>query len=129
MSCDRVSGKSQDVEVTVARIKRTGDIITALIRWGVILVGVILGAFRVDNIVDLQPNPIGQLQAFVTFVGMLVILPIAVGALVWAWWERRLRQEKTEWFQQRIAQLEKQLDPNRTSSGLAPTGETAPEDL
>lgn len=43
--------------------------------------------------------------------------------------ERRLRYEKTEYLQGRIKALELQLDPDRSSSDLSPTGETNPEDI
>jgi len=39
-----------------------------------------------------------------------------------------LRKRKTEYFQNRIKLLEEEIDPNRSSSGLTPKGETKPED-
>lgn len=48
--------------------------------------------------------------------------------LVWAAGERWLRHWKTEALQKHIKELELQLDPLRTSSGLTPTGETNPKD-
>lgn len=50
------------------------------------------------------------------------------GAFIYAYAERRLRCRKTEYFQGRITELEKRLDPNRSTSGLLPTGDTHPED-
>lgn len=51
--------------------------------------------------------------------GFMVLLAFA---------ERRLRYRKTEYFQERIKELERQIDPKRSSSGLAPTGETNMKD-
>lgn len=42
--------------------------------------------------------------------------------------ERKLRRDKTEYLQDRIQKLEKQLDPKRTSSRLTPRGTTNPQD-
>ncbi len=53
---------------------------------------------------------------------------IAALALIWALSERKLRHRKTKYLSKRIEELEKTRDPNRTSSGLPPTGETHPED-
>jgi len=47
---------------------------------------------------------------------------------IWAILENKLRKRKTESFQGRIKELEERLDPNRTTSGLLPSGETHPED-
>jgi len=42
--------------------------------------------------------------------------------------ERRLRHKKTERLASHAIELEKMLDPKRTSSGLTPKGTTRPED-
>ncbi len=42
--------------------------------------------------------------------------------------ERHLKKYKTVAMTRHIADLERRLDPNRTSSGLAATGETNPDD-
>jgi hypothetical protein len=47
---------------------------------------------------------------------------------IWAILERYLRIRKTESLQGYIKKLEKKLDPDRTTSGLLPTGETNPKD-
>ena len=44
----------------------------------------------------------------------------------WGVLERRLRRDKTERLQARIVELEKIIDPERSTSGLLPTGETNP---
>ena len=52
---------------------------------------------------------------------------IALMALFYARRERLLRLQKTDYFTSRISNLESQIDPNRTTSGLLNTGETNPE--
>ncbi|MCB1985558.1 MAG: hypothetical protein H6936_09120 [Burkholderiales bacterium] len=47
---------------------------------------------------------------------------------IWAILERKLRKKKTNSLQGRIKELEKIIDPNRTSSGLMTTGDTTPND-
>lgn len=47
---------------------------------------------------------------------------------VWATLERQLRLKKVASMQNHIVELEKRLDPNRTSSMLTHKGETNPED-
>ena len=46
----------------------------------------------------------------------------------WALFEAKLRRSKTRALQGHIQKLETLIDPNRTSSGLLPTGETNPKD-
>ena len=53
---------------------------------------------------------------------------VALVSLVWALYERRFRLRKTESMSDYIKELEKRLDPKRTSSNLLPTGETNPKD-
>ena len=42
--------------------------------------------------------------------------------------ERKLRRDKTEYLQERIQKLEKQVDPNRSTSRLTKRGTTNPMD-
>lgn len=52
-------------------------------------------------------------------------------ALVMCWYarrERKLRKDTVERLQNRITELEKGKDPNRTSSGITPRGDTQPGD-
>lgn len=48
--------------------------------------------------------------------------------VLWAAIERALRKRKTKQLTKRIRYLESQLDSQRTSSGLLPTGDTNPSD-
>jgi hypothetical protein len=53
---------------------------------------------------------------------------LAGAATAWALVERKLRQRKTEYFQDRIRRLETQVDPRRSTSGLTREGKTNPND-
>ena len=58
------------------------------------------------------------------------VLPwiVTVFAVIWAVNEQRLRRQKTITMARRIKSLETRLDPNVSSSGLTPDGETPPEE-
>lgn len=49
-------------------------------------------------------------------------------SVVWALGERSLRHRKVRYLQDRIVSLERELDPDRSSSGLTTSGRTNPED-
>lgn len=53
---------------------------------------------------------------------------LACVLLTWALSERKLRQRKTSGMEGHIRDLETGHDPERTSSGLLPTGKTNPKD-
>ena len=52
----------------------------------------------------------------------------AVLVSLWAVGERRLRYRKTESMEAHIRELERHIDPGRTSSGLLRTGQSNPGD-
>lgn len=57
-----------------------------------------------------------------------VSIGLTGAAAAWAVVERSLRHRKVEHLQGRVKELEKQLDPGRTSSRLTTKGKTNPED-
>jgi hypothetical protein len=57
-------------------------------------------------------------------IGITVLL----GSCGWAFVERRLRQSQVRRLSARNTELEQRLDPERSSSNLAPTGKTHPRD-
>jgi hypothetical protein len=57
-----------------------------------------------------------------------VCYTVTGGAVGWGYLERRLRKAKTETFQGRVRDLEKLIDPKRSSSNLTPQGDTNPMD-
>lgn len=48
--------------------------------------------------------------------------------VIWAVGERKLRQRAIERLERRPRELERMIDPQRSTSGLTKTGETHPED-
>ena len=59
------------------------------------------------------------------FTASITLAGVACG---WAALERYLRLRKVAYMQGRIQDLEKAIDPNRSSSRLTPKGTTNPED-
>jgi membrane protein YqaA with SNARE-associated domain len=55
-------------------------------------------------------------------------IALAGAACAWAVAERLLRHRKVEQMQGRLKELEKKIDPGRSSSGLTTKGQTAPKD-
>lgn len=53
---------------------------------------------------------------------------VGVAGVVYGRRERRLRRDAVERLHGRIAELEAQIDPGRSSSRLTPRGDTRPED-
>ena len=56
--------------------------------------------------------------------GNLMPWGLAGGASIWAYGERKFRQVKTQRWSQHNMEMEKRLDPNRTSSCLTSSGQT-----
>jgi hypothetical protein len=54
--------------------------------------------------------------------------PVAIASAVIAHRQARLRKEVIAHHDQHVKRLEQALDPDRSSSGLQPTGETPPDD-
>ena len=74
-----------------------------------------------DTVVSLAISLLADLKFAVT-------IALAGAVAVWAIVERMLRYRKTEYLQNRIRKLERELDPSRSSSGLTPIGTTNPRD-
>jgi hypothetical protein len=53
---------------------------------------------------------------------------VGVGGIFYGWRQRKFRKDDIEKRSERIAQLERMLDPGRSSSGLDRRGGTNPED-
>ncbi|MCX7359020.1 MAG: hypothetical protein NT015_12875 [Alphaproteobacteria bacterium] len=108
--------------------ERTAQVLSTLIRWGVVL------GIAYCLMVSVQAMA-GTQTSFSVVVQMLAsisadryvayIVAILFGA--YGYNERRLRREKTEQLSAHIKELERRLDPNRTSSSLTPKG-TTPKD-
>ena len=62
--------------------------------------------------------------------GLTISVSIGFGitCLTYGMWERRLRHRTLARYENRNAELERRLDPSRTSSGLTAEGRTHPRD-
>jgi hypothetical protein len=61
-------------------------------------------------------------------IRFVVAFSVAGAASVWAAAERWLRHRKVEHLQGRVKELELQIDPGRSTSGLTTKGRTNPRD-
>ena len=71
------------------------------------------------------------LQLGLSLIGDLkftLAIALTGSAVAWGAVERHLRHKKTEYLQNRVKELEAQIDPNRSSSGLTTKGKTNPRD-
>jgi len=59
---------------------------------------------------------------------IVILAIIAIGAVIWAYLERRAKNKKVIKLSKRIVKLEKMIDPNRSSSYLNKDGSTRKED-
>jgi len=59
---------------------------------------------------------------------IVILVIIAIGAVIWAYLERRAKNKKVIKLSKRIVKLEKMIDPNRSSSYLNKDGSTRKED-
>lgn len=56
------------------------------------------------------------------------LMTVAVALFLYAMGERKFREHKIRYMTKRIKDLETDMDPERSSSGLPSTGNTRPED-
>lgn len=110
-------------------IARSFDLLRDLIKFGAYL-GCAYYAYEAIAVLAGRKTDASLLFGFFTSTehdhGLLWL--VVFFAVVYGLAERRLRMRKTEYFQARIRELETRIDPNRSGSGLLPTGETHPED-
>ena len=108
-----------------------GKIIDLLIRL-VTLAGLILVSKGLNRN-DLQKGGDSILNSLLDYIPEWhldqIFLYLLMALLIfWALMERRLRKKKIRSMSIYIKELEKRLDPDRTSSDLTDTGDTNPED-
>ena len=72
---------------------------------------------------DATLNFLGDLNVSVTLAWT-----VAVSAIAYGWWQRKLRRDNIQRLEGGKAELEAVIDPRRTSSRLTPRGDTRPED-
>jgi hypothetical protein len=112
-------------------IDRCFDLGMALIKWGGRVAIAYVAYLCVDTLAGkstLASFLVSILAPKENNILLWICIPVALGAIAWGSIERYLRQQKTKYLTERNAMLEKRIDPNRTSSGLMPTGDTNPED-
>lgn len=62
------------------------------------------------------------------WVSCTVAILFGIAGVVYGWYQRKLRRDTVERLQKRNQELEKRIDPERSSSKLTPRGETRPGD-
>lgn len=106
-----------------------GGIFNRLIRWGGVTACFYFLYLMVDSLAGKTTAADIALKAITDVTldrGVLYLL--TGGTTVWAIRERRLRKRNTRHIAAYTKELEKRIDPNRTSSNLTETGDTHPED-
>ena len=106
-----------------------GGIFNGLIRWIGIIVCFYFLYLMVDSLAGKTTATDIALKAITDLKldrGILYLL--TGGTTLWAIRERRLRKRNTKHRAAYTKELEKHIDPNRTSSNLTETGDTHPED-
>ncbi len=96
-----------------------------------------LSAIAISGFVYLSVDSLSGRYTFAD-IGMAVLADIkiseivayifGIGGIAYGRRYKRLKADNVERTAERIAELEKQLDPNRSSSRLTPRGETRPGD-
>lgn len=106
-----------------------GGIFNGLIRWGGIIICFYFLYLMVDSLAGKTTATDIALKAITDLkFDRVVLYLLAGGTTVWAIRERKLRKKNTRHIAAYTKELEKHIDPNRTSSNLTETGDTHPED-
>lgn len=101
------------------------------VRTAVRVIGVVAAVWLLRGALDTLAGETTRLAfelSVLADVKFAVSVALAGSAAVWAIAERMLRHRKVESLQDRIKELERRLDPGRTSSQLTPKGKTNPYD-
>jgi len=101
------------------------------LRTGIRTAGWVLAIWALGYVIQpLAGRETGVSLAISLLADLKFVLTITLAgiAAAWAVVERSLRYRKTEYLQKRIRDLEMELDPARSSSGLTPEGKTNPRD-
>lgn len=122
-------GKAAKERLERERIEQLYATVRLCIKWlGIVVVAwqirCAIGALAGQN-TSVMVNAVLSLLGNIQFTAAI---SLAGAATVWAICERALRHRKVEKMQGRIRELETQIDPKRTSSGLLTTGKTNPSD-
>ncbi len=122
-----------NASIELRRIETRGIVLAQIVRWvGLIGVTFAFSYFGVFKPVEVLA---GQATFATIDLGMLVRFGMGGaatvfggGGLAYGWRQRKLRRDTVQEMGKRIAELEKLVDPNRSSSGLTLRGDTHPRD-
>ncbi len=124
---ERVPPSEAEVAYSREKWKFWSRTIESICKWGVLL---ILGLCTREPLQHVAQAAVVGASALSLLLAALAgaFGVLSIVCIIWALRERRLRQDKTEYLTNRIKALELHIDPERTSSNLAKTGKTHPED-
>ena|ERR1700690_4403023 len=109
------------------------EIVIALVRYSAIVVCVYFVSSAVGTAVVTLAGKTTNANVLVNFLGNLTISNAVAtlfggGGIAYGIVERRQRQKMIQRQHGRIKKIEKQIDPNRSSSNITETGDTNPSD-
>ena len=114
-----------ETALKVTRVDQRYKTLRTLIRAAVVC----FGLYEFQNIIgEISGKTTDLAIAIFADFRLSVAFTLAGCAAVWAIAERILRYRKTEYLAGRVRDLELQIDKNRSTSGLTPTGRTHPAD-
>ncbi len=100
---------------------------TLLISWGFLSLIFYFAYLMIDSLAGQETQANIGISMFFDWRSLGILL--GAGGIAYGWRERRLRQSTVQRLQPRIQELERLLDPGRTTSLLTEKGETNPEDV
>jgi hypothetical protein len=121
---------NDEPNIAIRRIDQQFITLRTAIRWGAGLVLAYLALEAIKSLAGVQTSVV--VRAALSVVGSVhVVLPygLAAGCAIWGASERKLRHRNTRYLQDRVIHLERDRDPNRTTSGLTRSGQTNPRDI
>jgi len=109
------------------------DVIGSVVNRAIPWVGVVFIAYNVNSAVRFLAGRTTFADVGIKFladfrISEAVAYVFGGGGLLYGLRNRKLRKDNVERMTRRIAQLEAQIDPRRSSSRLTSRGETRPED-
>lgn len=117
------------VRERVLRIESLTSVLNNAIRWG----GAVLISYFAYRTVGVLAG-----ETTSASIGISVLADVRISealawifggsAMIYGWRQRKLRKDTTERLSKRSNDLEKRLDPKRSSSSLTPRGDTNPRD-
>lgn len=123
------------LEAELAALKRSRGINSAivlgnnLLKWGGLVLISRYIYYSIDSLAgkttlaDVGISFLGNLEVSITIAWVFGFCGIAYGV-----WQRKLRRDTVEVLQTRNIELERRIDPGRTSSSLTERGDTREED-